>query len=249
MTDETPVKKIALVTGASRGIGQSILRALSETYFVIGTGTTEDSAEGITASLKEHGKEGLGMAVDFSSQASFNGFIKKLKEADLKPSVLVNNAGITSDNLAFRTSFENWNETFQVNLATPFQLTAFCLRHMIRKRWGRVVNISSVIASIGQKGQSSYCSSKAGLEGMTRSLALEFAAKGITVNAVAPGYIETKMTDDLSPEHKAFLMEQIPMKRVGVPEDISGVVQFLIGENSSYITGQVIHVNGGLYCS
>lgn len=233
-------KKIALVTGASRGIGRAIAQQLAaQGITVVGTATSEAGA----ASINEFG---LGLVLDITSQASIDNMLKEMAAKVGMPSILVNNAGVTADNLFIRMKDDEWDKVIDANLSGTFRLIRECIRPMLKARWGRIVNISSVVAFSGNAGQANYAASKAGLIGLTKSIALEIASRGITVNAIAPGFIETDMTKELSAEQQEKLSQQIPMGRMGQAGDIAATVQFLVSEGASYITGETIHVNGGM---
>lgn len=236
-------KRIAVVTGASRGIGQAIAKSLLEAgYFVVGSATSESGVENIKATL---GEQGTAFVLNLSDADSCKGFMDQVLELGVI-SVLVNNAGITQDNLLMRMKDDQWNSVIETNLNGAFRLTKAAVKGMMKQRWGRIINISSVVGTMGNPGQANYCATKAGIEGFTRSLAYELGSRGITSNAVAPGYIATDMTDELTDDQKDVMLKNIPSGRMGEPEDIAAAVAFLAGESASYITGQVIHVNGGL---
>ncbi len=246
MQDSSP--KLALITGASRGIGKAIARALGEAGFIVaGTATTSDGAKGISAWLAERQIEGAGFCVDVGSSESVAALMENLQGSPGPPAVLVNNAGITRDNLLLRMKEEEWSEVINTNLNSIFRMTRACLKSMTRARWGRIINISSVVGSSGNPGQSNYCASKAGIEGFTRSLAREIGSRGITVNAVAPGFIETDMTGSLPEAQARELLQQIPLQRLGRAEEVAAVVRFLALDGGAYITGETVHVNGGMY--
>ena len=234
-------KKI-LITGASRGIGKDIaLKSKEKGYEVLGTSTTN---EGVS-SLKENGIHGLQLDLnDKKSVESFNGLLTQ-EHPDI--AVLVNNAGITRDNIVLRMSEEEWMDVLNVNLNGAFKVTKTVLKFMLKKRWGRILNITSTSASTGNRGQANYAAAKAGIEAFSKSLAKEVGSRGITVNAIAPGYIQTDMTKVISEKVKEEILSQIPLSRFGKPEEISQLVDFLISDEASYITGQTIHINGGLY--
>ncbi|MDN5864274.1 MAG: 3-oxoacyl-ACP reductase FabG [Gammaproteobacteria bacterium] len=239
--------KTALVTGASRGIGRAIADNLARAgAHVIATATSEAGAEAITERLKADGLSGEGRALDIASPDS----VAALGEYFGKqgPDILVNNAGITRDNLLLRMKEEEWEQVIATNLGGVFRLTRLLLRPMIKRRWGRVISIGSVVAASGNPGQANYCAAKAGIEGFTRSLALEVAARGITANVVAPGFIATDMTQALTDEQKETLAKQIPMARLGTVDDVAGAVLYLASKAGAYVTGQTLHVNGGLRC-
>ena len=236
--------KVALVTGASRGIGAAIARRLSEDHFVVGTATTADGAAVIDAALSGSGR-GLVMRVD--NDQSVDEVLGALGADEQLPAILVNNAGVTADNLLMRMKSEEWNSVIETNLGGLFRVVKPCLRSMMRARWGRIVNISSVVARMGNPGQGNYVTSKAGIEGFTRSLALEVASRGITVNAVAPGFIATDMTSELTEGQVAQMLERVPVGTMGAPEDVAEAVAFLVSDGAGYITGETLSVNGGLH--
>lgn len=240
--------KTALVTGASRGIGRAIaLELAAQGACVIGTATSESGAEAFTAVLSEHQYQGQGLVLDVSQPESVNVLGEALATAGKDPAILVNNAGVTRDNLLMRMKDEEWDTVINTNLSSVFRLTRLCLRAMMKARWGRVINITSVVGLSGNAGQCNYSAAKAGMVGFTRSLAREVAARNITVNAVAPGFIQTDMTDTLKDDQKSTLLSQIPLARLGHPQDIAGTVLFLASEHAAYITGEIINVNGGMY--
>jgi 3-oxoacyl-[acyl-carrier protein] reductase len=240
--------KVALVTGASRGIGQAIARQLgADGYTVIGTATSTSGAENISSYLSEAGIKGEGMMLNVTSPDSVAEVIKQISDSYSSPLVLVNNAGITKDNILMRMKEDEWNDVISTNLSSIYRLSKACLRGMTKARWGRIINVSSVVGSMGNAGQSNYAATKAGIEGFSRSLAKELGSRSITVNSVAPGFIDTDMTKELADDHKNLMLSQIPLARLGRPEEIAGVVSFLAGEAGSYITGETIHVNGGMY--
>ena len=239
--------KIALVTGATRGIGRAVAEELvSKGAFVIGTATSEKGAESISAYLGEKGK---GLVLNVADQASIDAVLKQIKQEFGDIDILVNNAGITRDNLLMRMKDEEWFDILQTNLSSVYHLSKAMLRTMMKKRFGRIINIGSVVGSMGNAGQTNYCAAKAGLIGFSKALAKEVASRGITVNVVAPGFIATAMTDVLSEELKNNLLTQIPAGRLGEPKDIAKAVAFLASEDASYINGTTLHVNGGMYMS
>ena len=245
MTDNT---KIALITGASRGIGKATALALGhQGMFVAGTATTEAGAEAITAFLREEGVEGQGLVADVSDADSVAALLEEIATLAGLPVVVVNNAGVTRDNLLLRMKAEEWDAVVNTNLNSMYRVCKACLKGMTKARFGRIINISSVVGSSGNAGQTNYAATKAGIEGFTRSLAKEIGSRGITVNAVAPGFIETDMTDALPEEQKLALLGQVPLGRLGRPEEIANVVAFLASDQGSYITGETLHVNGGMY--
>ena len=239
---------IALVTGASRGIGGAIAMTLGNLGFtVIGTATTDPGAESISAYLAEHQFKGKGFCVDVSSDESVTSALAAIQEEFGAPTVLVNNAGITRDNLLMRMKAAEWNAVIDTNLGSMYRVTKACIKTMTKARWGRIVNVSSVVGSSGNAGQTNYSASKAGIEGFTRSLAKEIGSRGITVNAVAPGFIDTDMTRNLPAQQTDALLAQIPLGRLGQPDEIAAVVGFLVSASGGYITGETVHVNGGMY--
>ena len=234
--------KTALVTGASRGIGRAIaLELKSKDFSIIGTATSQAGVD----ALIENGIEGY--VLDLNSPNSIGNFWEQL-EADKKNiSVLVNNAGITRDNIVLRMSDDEWSDIMNVHLNGTFQLCKRSLKMMLKNKWGRIINISSASASIGNRGQSNYAAAKAGVEAFTKSLAKEVGKRDITINAVAPGFIATDMTEQNDGVNAEYLIKEIPLGRFGEPEEVAGLVDFLCSEKASYITGQTIHINGGLY--
>ena len=239
--------KIALVTGATRGIGRAVAEELvSKGAFVIGTATSEKGAESISAYLGEKGK---GLVLNVADQASIDAVLEQIKQEFGDIDILVNNAGITRDNLLMRMKDEEWFDILQTNLSSVYHLSKAMLRTMMKKRFGRIINIGSVVGSMGNAGQTNYCAAKAGLIGFSKALAKEVASRGITINVVAPGFIATDMTEVLSEELKNNLLTQIPAGRLGEPKDIAKAVAFLASEDASYINGTTLHVNGGMYMS
>ncbi len=242
--------QIALVTGASRGIGRSIALSMGrQGASIVGTSTSELGARGVTAALSDAGIEGRGVVLDVTHGESVFSVVKQIEENFGPISILVNNAGITRDNLLLRMKDEEWDDILETNLSSVFRVTKACLRGMVRARRGRVINVTSIVGATGNPGQTNYAAAKAGLVGFTKSLASEVASRGITVNGIAPGFIETDMTSSLEQSRRDALVTAIPLGRVGVGEDIAVVAVFLASLEASYITGQVIHVNGGLYMS
>ena len=240
--------EIALVTGASRGIGASIADCLSSAgATVIGTATSEAGAQAITERMQEAGYQGAGMVLDVSDQASIDAFIAGVSKAYGAPSILVNNAGITNDNLLMRMKDDEWERVINTNLSSVYRLSKSVLRGMMKARKGRIISISSVVGSMGNAGQTNYAAAKAGIDGFTRSLAREVGSRGITVNSVAPGFIETDMTNQLPEEQRKSLEDNIPLQKLGQPQDIANAVLFLAGDSGRYITGETLHVNGGMY--
>ena len=241
--------KIALITGSTRGIGRAVAEKLAQAgATVIVTGRSEDRALEVAKEIKERtGSETFAVGMDIGMRESVEEAFKKITERFGCVDILVNNAGINRDMLFLRMKLEDWEGVIRVNLTGTFIVTQLAVRGMIKKRWGRIINVSSVVAFIGNVGQANYSSAKAGLIGFTKTLARELASRNITVNAVAPGFIETDMTEVLPEDIKENFLKQIPMGRFGKPEDVAGVVLFLASDLSGYITGEVIHVNGGLF--
>ena len=245
MNDEQ--NKIAVVTGASRGIGKEIALALGNSMTVIGTATTDAGAENISTYLKESDIAGKGYCLDVSSEESIEAFVKAAQGEFGAIGVLVNNAGITRDNILMRMKADEWDQVINTNLSSIYRMSKALVRGMTKARWGRIISISSVVGSSGNIGQANYAAAKAGLEGFSRALAMEIGSRGITVNAVAPGFIDTDMTKGLDQDQAATLKSKIPLGRYGNPEEIAAVVAFLASEQAGYITGETIHVNGGMY--
>jgi 3-oxoacyl-[acyl-carrier protein] reductase len=244
----TELRRIALVTGASRGIGRAILKRLGETGLrVIGTATTDEGAAAITAALAEWKLDGRGEVLRVDDPTSVDATMKRLDDAAEMPLVLVNNAGITRDNLLLRMRDDEWSGVMDTNVGALYRLCKPVLRTMTRARWGRIVNLSSVVGRMGNSGQTNYAASKAAIEGFTRALAHEVGSRQITVNAVAPGFIATDMTEKLTDAQREALTARIPLGRLGTPEDVANVVAFVVSDAASYITGATIPVNGGMY--
>ena len=236
--------RTAVVTGASRGIGAAVARRLAEDgVTVFGTATRPESAEAIAEALSAHG--GRGLVLDQSDPDSVAALVASTGPVD----ILVNNAGVTADGLLLRMKDEQWDAVMETNLGGVFRLCRAYTRGMMKARWGRIVNLGSVVASMGNPGQANYCAAKAGLEGLTRSLAQELGSRGITVNVVAPGFIDTDMTRELGEEVRDQLSARIPAGRLGTPQDIAEAVSYLASDRAGYVTGTVLHVNGGLYMS
>lgn len=240
--------KTALVTGASRGIGKEVALTLAKKgAYVIGTATTAQGAEAISAMFAEAQLNGEGAVLDVTSGEKVEDLMTQLADQNKIPSVLVNNAGITCDNLLLRMDDEEWYKVIETNLNAIFRLSKACLKPMFRARWGRIISIGSVVGSSGNSGQVNYTAAKAGVIGFTKSLAQEIGSRGITVNVVAPGFIDTDMTKALPDMVKEEMLKRIPMKKFGRAEDIAEVVAFLASDSAEYITGETIHVNGGMY--
>lgn len=239
-------KKVALVTGASRGIGKAIAEQLArDGYCVIGTATTEQGADNISGYLAALG--GKGFVLNVTNPDDINALVTRISEEFGAPSVLVNNAAITQDNLAMRMKSEEWESVITTNLNAIFYTSKACIRGMMKAKEGRIVNITSVVGVTGNAGQVNYSASKAGMIGFTKSLAIEIASRHITVNAVAPGFIDTDMTRELQEEHRNALVNMIPMRRMGHAQEIADTVSFLVSDKAAYLTGQTIHVNGGMF--
>ncbi len=237
-------QRTALVTGASRGIGAAIAdRLVADGYFVAGTATSDAGAQAISERLAGNG---VGLRLNVADSESVSQCLAQVAEASGAPLVLVNNAGITKDNLLMRMTEAEWGDVIDTNLSGAFRVAKPVLRGMLKARWGRIVNVGSVVGRLGNPGQGNYVASKAGLEGFTRSLAMEVASRGVTVNAVAPGFIATDMTDELTQEQKDVMLDRIPLGRMGEAEEIAATVGFLCSDQASYITGQTLQVNGGL---
>ena len=235
-------KKKILITGASRGIGKDIaLKSKENGYIVLGTSTSEEGAQGLE-------KEGiLGLVLNLNDSKSIEGFNDALIKDHSDIEILINNAGITRDNIVLRMSDEEWIDVLNVNLNGTFKISKTVLKFMLKKRWGRIINITSTSASTGNRGQANYAAAKSGVEAFSRSLAKEVGSRGITVNSVAPGYIETDMTEQINERMKEEILKQIPLSRFGRAEEVAQLIEFLITDEASYITGQTIHINGGLY--
>ena len=242
--------EIALVTGASRGIGKSTALALGKQgATVVGTATSEKGAEAISAYLAEAGIKGKGVVLNVTDSASIDECLKVMEAEFAMPSILVNNAGITRDNLLMRMKDEEWDDIINTNLSSIYRLSKAVLRSMMKARKGRIISITSVVGAMGNAGQTNYAAAKAGVMGFTKALAREAGSRGITVNAVAPGFIDTDMTKALPEEQKNALLAQIPIGRLGQPEEIAAAVTFLATPEAAYITGTTLHVNGGMYMS
>ena len=240
--------KVALVTGASRGIGRAIAMALAEqSATVIGTATSEAGAQAISEALAATGNAGAGRVLDVRDTAQCDALIASIAKEFGDIAILVNNAAVVRDNLGLRMKDEEWDEVIETNLRSVFRLSRGVLRGMMKARWGRIISITSVVGAAGNPGQMNYAAAKAGVVGMTKSLAREIGSRNITVNCVAPGFIDTDMTRALSEEQRTALLGQIPLARLGAPEDVAAAVGFLATPAAGYITGTVLHVNGGMY--
>jgi 3-oxoacyl-[acyl-carrier protein] reductase len=240
--------EIALISGASRGIGRATALALGRAgATVIGTATSANGADKINAYLEENKITGAGRMLNVTDPDSVEGIIESVAKDFAAPTILVNNAGITRDNLLMRMKEEEWSDIIATNLTSVFRLSKACLRGMMKARKGRIVSIASVVGATGNPGQANYAAAKAGIFGFTKSLAREVASRNITVNAVAPGFIDTDMTRALPEEQKHQLLQQIPLQRLGAADEIAAAVAFLASPAAGYITGQTLHVNGGMY--
>jgi 3-oxoacyl-[acyl-carrier protein] reductase len=241
-------EKLVLVTGASRGIGQAIALTLGKSgATVIGTATSEEGANKISKIFAENNILGKGMRLDVTDNEQISELLKSITTDYGSVDILVNNAGITRDNILVRMKEDEWDDIINTNLSSVYKMSKAVLRGMIKKRSGRIISITSVVGAMGNSGQSNYAAAKAGIMGFTKSLAREVGTRGITVNAIAPGYIQTDMTDNLPADQKVALASQIPMARLGTVDEIAQAVLFLAGEGASYITAQTLHVNGGMY--
>ena len=240
--------KVALVTGASRGIGASIATTLGQAgATVVGTATTQAGADKITAALKAANIEGFGVALDVTNADAIAPVLKEIAERYQAPDILVNNAGITRDNLFLRMKDEEWDAVIDANLTGVYRMAKACIRGMVKARWGRIVNISSVSGFAGNPGQANYAATKAGVVGFTKALAHEVASRKITVNCVAPGFIATDMTSSIADEHADTLLKSIPAGRMGASDEIAAGVLYLASNEAAYVTGETLHVNGGMY--
>jgi len=241
---------IALVTGASRGIGQAIALQLGKQgATVIGTATTDKGAATIQSALDAQGVKGLGLVLNVTQAESIDAAMKQIKDTFGNPTILVNNAGITRDNLLMRMKDDEWADVIDTDLSSVFRLCKACLRGMMKAKRGRIINIASIVGATGNPGQANYCAAKAGMIGFTKSLAREIGSRNITVNAIAPGFIDTDMTRALPDEQRDVLLTQIPLGRLGEMDDIAHAAVFLASKQAAYITGETLHVNGGMFMS
>jgi 3-oxoacyl-[acyl-carrier protein] reductase len=240
--------KIALVTGATRGIGKAIATKLGQQgAIVIGTATSQAGVETIKKHFADNKIEGQAFVLNVTKQDSVDAMLTEIQLAYGAPAILVNNAGITRDNLLLRMRDDEWSDVIDTNLNSIYRLSKSCLKGMVKARWGRIISISSVVGSMGSAGQSNYAAAKAGIIGFTKSLAQEVASRSITVNVVAPGFIETDMTAALTDDQKKSILERVPAGIMGTPEDIAAAVAFLASKEAAYITGETLHINGGMY--
>lgn len=248
MSEKILQGKTALVSGASRGIGQAIALRLGELgAVVVGTATTQQGADAISAMLEQAGIGGRGAVLDVADQDSVDRLISDIGKNEGTPAILVNNAGITRDNLLLRMKSDEWDEIINTNLSSVYRMSKACLRGMMKARDGRIINISSVVGLMGNAGQSNYAAAKAGMIGFTKALAREIGSRNITVNAVAPGIIETDMTRAMTDQQRQALIDQVPLTRLGTVEDIAAAVGFLASPTAGYITGETLNINGGMY--
>ena len=240
-------QKIALVTGASRGIGAEIALELSKNgLFVIGTATSNGGAKSIEENFKNNQQKGIGLVLNVNDNKSIESLIQNIEDSYGSISILVNNAGINKDTLLMKMKDEDWDDVINTNLKSVFKLSQSVIRKMMKKRYGRIINISSVVGHTGNAGQTNYTASKAGMTGFTKSLAQEVGSRGITVNCVAPGFIDTDMTKSLPDTYKDELLSRIPLRRLGSTKDIAHAVTFLASDHAGYITGETLHINGGM---
>jgi 3-oxoacyl-[acyl-carrier protein] reductase len=240
--------KLALVTGATRGIGKAIAENLAaQGATVVGTATSENGAAAISEYLAAAGNSGKGYVLNVSDPESIDSCLKQIQDDFGAVTILVNNAGITRDNLMMRMKDDEWEGVINTNLTSVYRMVKSVLRGMTKARWGRIVSVSSVVASMGNAGQANYAAAKSGMEGFTRALAREVGSRNVTANCVAPGFIDTDMTADLPEAHKEMLQSQIALSRLGQPEEVAAVVGFLCSEAGGYVTGETVHVNGGMY--
>ncbi|MDP3268446.1 MAG: 3-oxoacyl-ACP reductase FabG [Legionella sp.] len=240
--------KIALVTGASRGIGHAIATKLAQNgAYVLGTATTKEGALALDSYFEKEKVQGKGIILDVTNAEQVESLMSSLSDNNQCPSILVNNAGITADNLLLRMDDDEWYKVIETNLNSIYRLTKACLKPMFRARWGRIISVGSVVGSAGNSGQVNYTAAKAGVVGFSKSLAMEIGSRGITVNVVAPGFMETDMTSGLPDIVKEELLKKIPMRKLGQAEDVANAVVFLASDSANYITGETIHVNGGMY--
>ena len=242
--------KVTLITGATRGIGRAIALRLGEQgAIVIGTATTAEGVDTINSFLKEAGIKGAGMLLNVTDPEAIEHTVKSIEEQYGQPMILVNNAGITRDNLLMRMKDSEWDDIIATNLTPIYRLSKRCIRAMTKAKYGRIVTITSVIGVMGNAGQTNYAAAKSAVIGFSKALAREVGPRGVTVNTVAPGFIDTDMTSHLPESYKTTLLDQVPLKRLGLPKEIAGAVSYLVSEDASYVTGETIYVNGGMYMS
>ncbi|MFN2328877.1 MAG: 3-oxoacyl-ACP reductase FabG [Chromatocurvus sp.] len=250
MTDADTSPKVGLVTGATRGIGRAIAEHLAAIgHTVVGTATSEKGAAAITEFLGSAKTAGIGMALDVTDAEAVSALVSRVTAEQGAPLVLVNNAGITRDNLLMRMKSDEWDDVISTNLSALYRVSKACMKGMTKARWGRIINVTSVVGAMGNAGQSNYAASKAGAGGFSRALARELGGRSITVNCVAPGFIDTDMTRELTDAQREAMLAQIPLGRLGAPDEIAALVGFLCSDAASYITGETIHINGGMYMS
>ena len=241
-------QKKVLVTGASRGIGKAILKTFAnEEHYLVGTATSAGGLKTIEEILTSSNSSGEGIVLDLNDDASLDEFFTVLKDKDIYPDILVNNAGFTRDNIFLRMKDDEWSDVLNVHLNAQFKIIKNLIKPMLKNKYGRIINLSSAAAAIGNKGQANYVAAKSGVEAMSRTLAREFGQKNITINCVAPGFIETDMTDSLDEEYKRGIASQIPLQRFGKAGEVAELIKFLTSTEADYITGQTIHINGGLF--
>ena len=241
-------QKKVLVTGASRGIGKAILKTFAnEEHYLVGTATSAGGLKTIEEILTSSNSSGEGIVLDLNDDASLDEFFKVLKDKDIYPDILVNNAGFTRDNIFLRMKDDEWSDVLNVHLNAQFKIIKNLIKPMLKNKYGRIINLSSAAAAIGNKGQANYVAAKSGVEAMSRTLAREFGQKNITINCVAPGFIETDMTDSLDEEYKRGIASQIPLQRFGKAGEVAELIKFLTSTEADYITGQTIHINGALF--
>tara|TARA_A100001035_G_scaffold84417_1_gene65496 strand:- start:670 stop:1407 length:738 start_codon:yes stop_codon:yes gene_type:complete len=241
-------QKKVLVTGASRGIGKAILKTFAnEEHYLVGTATSAEGLKTIEEILTSSNSSGEGIVLDLNDDASLDEFFTVLKDKDIYPDILVNNAGFTRDNIFLRMKDDEWSDVLNVHLNAQFKIIKNLIKPMLKNKYGRIINLSSAAAAIGNKGQANYVAAKSGVEAMSRTLAREFGQKNITINCVAPGFIETDMTDSLDEEYKRSIASQIPLQRFGKADEVAELIKFLTSSEADYITGQTIHINGGLF--
>ena len=241
-------QKKVLVTGASRGIGKAILKTFAnEEHYLVGTATSAEGLKTIEEILTSSNSSGEGIVLDLNDDVSLDEFFTVLKDKDIYPDILVNNAGFTRDNIFLRMKDDEWSDVLNVHLNAQFKIIKNLIKPMLKNKYGRIINLSSAAAAIGNKGQANYVAAKSGVEAMSRTLAREFGQKNITINCVAPGFIETDMTDSLDEEYKRGIASQIPLQRFGKAKEVAELIKFLTSSEADYITGQTIHINGGLF--